>query len=318
MTKTIKPLISYYGGKQRIASWICQYIPKHTVYAEPFCGGAAVFFMKPFPKVKNNNHYREVLNDTNKAIVTLYKVASDKILREEFLYKLQCTPYSRSVHKEACNANTNKYKGYSELDIAVAFYININMSFAKNINGGWGTSVYGRNSAGTWANRIKNLPSILERLFGVHIEHDDALSVIKRWDSPQTFFYCDPPYVGSDQGHYKGYTEEDFKDLIGTLESIQGSFLLSHYHTPSIEIPSNWERFEKDTVCSSLARVGYDRNKKQDESSQNRKRTEVLYRKLASVEPRPEIKKLYATGAYDCFPAPGFEGSKDDNFPLFS
>lgn len=47
-------MISYYGGKQRLASKIIQYIPPHTVYVEPFCGGCAVMFKKGLPEIKNS------------------------------------------------------------------------------------------------------------------------------------------------------------------------------------------------------------------------------------------------------------------------
>lgn len=70
----MKPAFPYYGGKQRIASKITELIPKHTVYVEPFAGGAAVFFKKPWPDVSNTGHYREVLNDTNGDVVNFFRV----------------------------------------------------------------------------------------------------------------------------------------------------------------------------------------------------------------------------------------------------
>ena len=61
----MKPPISYYGGKQRMASKIIPLIPPHTVYVEPFAGGAAILFNKPWPSVTNRDHYREIINDTD-------------------------------------------------------------------------------------------------------------------------------------------------------------------------------------------------------------------------------------------------------------
>jgi DNA adenine methylase len=303
---SVRPLIGYYGGKQRIASWICQYIPKHTVYVEPFVGGAAVFFKKPKPKVTNTYSYREILNDKIDALMTLYEIASNEETSSEFYRTLSLIPYSRAIHDKVKTLDRNGYKNCSKLDIAVAFYINANMSFGAKINSGWKINVFSEVNPSTLNKKFKDLPKTLNRLRDVYLEKDNAINVIKRWDSPQTFFYCDPPYIGADQGHYSGYTKEDFEELINTLKNIKGSFLLSHYSTSDIEIPKDWEIFEKSTTCSAKARTGYDRSKKTDESDQNRKRTELLYRKLAS-EPREEIKKLYSTGNYDCFPGPGWE-----------
>ena len=42
----LKTPISYYGGKQKLATKIISLIPLHTLYCEPFLGGAAVFFAK--------------------------------------------------------------------------------------------------------------------------------------------------------------------------------------------------------------------------------------------------------------------------------
>ncbi|MEF9776588.1 DNA adenine methylase, partial [Escherichia coli] len=41
-----KPFLPWPGGKRRLAKHILPLFPEHTMYVEPFCGGAALFFMK--------------------------------------------------------------------------------------------------------------------------------------------------------------------------------------------------------------------------------------------------------------------------------
>lgn len=40
------PVIPWIGGKRRLAKEILPLFPEHTCYAEPFCGAAALYFMK--------------------------------------------------------------------------------------------------------------------------------------------------------------------------------------------------------------------------------------------------------------------------------
>lgn len=54
----MKTPISYYGGKQQLASKIVSLFPEHKIYCEPFTGGAAVFFAKPQSQA-------EIINDIN-------------------------------------------------------------------------------------------------------------------------------------------------------------------------------------------------------------------------------------------------------------
>ena len=293
----MKPAISYYGGKQRMCPKIVPLIPRHTVYVEPFAGGAAVFFAKPWPKVTNNNHYREVLNDKDQRIINFYQQLRDN--GQELCDKLALTLYSEAEHKRAKDLDCE-----DKLEAARRYYINSQQSFSNQLNRGWGRNVYNCNSAAAWANKVNKLPEYIDRMAGVHIACDDALKIIKRWDSPQTFFYCDPPYPGTNCGHYCGYTSADFQALVDTLNNAQGSFLLSNYDQPDASIPADWERLEFETTASSLGRVGYDRSKKMDESAQNRKRIEVVWRRFNRVPVREEIQKLYDTGAYDCFAQP--------------
>jgi DNA adenine methylase len=291
----VKPPISYYGGKQRMSSKIVPLIPKHTVYVEPFAGGAAVFFAKPWPMVTNTDHYREVINDHDERLINFYRVLQDD--GEELVRRLSLTLYSEAKHRRAKDLSI----GEDLVDAAVRYFVNVSQSFTNKINGGWGRGVASQNWAATWNERVVRLPQYLDRMASVHIACDDALKVIKDWDSPQTFFYCDPPYPGTECGSYKGYTVTDLQALVDTLDTCQGSFILSNYNQPGVVFPDGWERIEFKATSSALGRVCYDRSKKADESSQNRQRTEVVWRRMARVPVRPEIKALYDSGKFDCF-----------------
>lgn len=279
-----------------MASKIVPLIPQHTVYVEPFCGGAAILFAKPWPRVTNTTHYREVINDHDKRLINFYQQLRNN--GQKLVDALQLTPFSEHEHQIAKELHCE-----DKLEAARRYYVNVQQSFANQLNRGWQRSVYGCNQAAAWANKVDRLPDYLERMASVHMACDDALKIIKQFDSPQTFFYCDPPYPGTDCGSYKGYTLEHFEELVNTLDTCQGSFILSNYDQP-IEMPKDWERFEFETNASSKGRVGYDRSKKADESDQNRKRTEVVWRRFNKVPVREEIQKLYDSGAFDCFAKP--------------
>jgi DNA adenine methylase len=310
----MKPPISYYGGKQRMVPNILPLIPKHMVYVEPFAGGAAVFFAKPWPNVENTSHYREVLNDKDERLINFYRVLQTPEKREALIDRLNLTLYSEAEHAKA-----KDLKSGDEVQRAWAYFVNINTSFSNKLSGGWGRSLFGENHAASWGRRISRLSEYLERMSSVHIACDDALTVIRQWDSPQTFFYCDPPYPGTYCGHYGGYggyTVEDFQALVNTLNECQGSFILSNYEQAGQTIPDGWERFEFEATMSSKGRVGYERSKKADESHQNRQRTEVVWRRFNRVPVRDEIKRLYASGAFDCFASAPTTETND--LPLFA
>lgn len=64
----MKTPISYYGGKQTMLKHILPLIPKHSLYTEAFCGGAAVLFAKHPADC-------EIINDLNQGLVNFYLVA---------------------------------------------------------------------------------------------------------------------------------------------------------------------------------------------------------------------------------------------------
>ena len=53
------PIIPWLGGKRRLADRLIPLFPPHECYVELFCGGAALYFLRPVPAPC------EILNDVN-------------------------------------------------------------------------------------------------------------------------------------------------------------------------------------------------------------------------------------------------------------
>ena len=280
LTLIKKPLISYYGGKQRIASKIIPHLEAipHTVRAIPFAGGLGVETEWERPSVTNNDHYCVAINDTDEQLINLYRVARDQ--PDALHHKITGTPYSQSEHQLSIHIYKNP-TDYDDVTRAWAYFVNAQMSFANKLNGGWGTAVYGRNKPATWCNKLNRLSDVLKRFKDVYIGCEDALKFIERWDSPQTLFYLDPPYPSANQGHYDGYTLSDFKALCDLLDHIDGSYVLSNY-PQSVEPQSAQKRIEIKAHCSASGqgKVGKDRDKSKAATKDelgDRARTEVLW-----------------------------------------
>lgn len=250
---------------------IIESIP-HTVYVEPFCGGASILFAKPKKTVDNSHNYREVINDTSDFLINFYRVA--KLQPEKLIKLIQATLYSESDYKRAKLIYQN-LSDYTNLESAWACYLMCNHSFANTMGHGWAFSKYTRNAAVTFENKKRDLFSLCQRLDGVYISSQDALDCIDRWDCPDALFYCDPPYIGSYMGHYKGYSIEDYSRLCDRLSHIEGKYILSNY--PQDIAPSNYtQKLEFDAVQSAA-------KCEKGLANKDNKRTEVLWIKRESL-----------------------------------
>lgn len=214
----MKTPITYYGGKQKLVKHILTLIPEHSCYVEPFTGGGAVFFAKELAKVN-------VLNDTFDELVNFYRTFKEN--PEAVIKGLDALPYARRIHRQFLDKYRRKdYK--DNIEKAVVYYYLQEASFACNCGAGFRTSKV-MNEAAIFYNRKNRLSEAITKLRNTIIENLDAVEVIKKYDGKYTFFYIDPPYINNCQGHYKGYTEDDYKLLLDTLKQIQGKFILSSY-----------------------------------------------------------------------------------------
>ncbi|MDR1223269.1 MAG: DNA adenine methylase [Tannerella sp.] len=214
--------ITYYGGKQRIAPEIISMMPAHKIYVEPFFGGGAVFFRKQKAGI-------EVINDHDNSLINFYSCVQNRF--DELQHLISQTLYSEAMYyraKDIWNGRTEA----NDIEKAWAVWLITNGSYAGSMHGGWkwcngttgghtGTFIKGKREE--FAERLHR------RLDNVQISCRDALRVIHDRDTPETFFYLDPPYPGCVQQHYSGYTHENLEELLRILTAIKGKFILSNY-----------------------------------------------------------------------------------------
>lgn len=258
--------ITYYGGKQRIAPNIIAMMPSHKIYVEPFFGGGAVFFRKPKSGI-------EIINDHDNSLINFYLCVQNNF--DELQDLIKNTLHSEAMYYHAKDI-WNERTEATEIEKAWDVWLITNGSFAGSMHGGWkwcnGTS---GGHTGTFIKGKRNefTSDLRNRLDDVQISCRDALRVIQDRDSPETFFYLDPPYPGCFQSHYKGYTFENLEELLKLLESIKAKFILSNYHSELLSkyiTNNNWNYVEIE-VDMKVTNLGRGKRKKATQY-----RTEVL------------------------------------------
>lgn len=253
--KRLRPPLTYYGGKQTLAPIIVEMIPEHILYGEPFFGGGAVFFLKKPSKI-------EVINDTNAELMNFYRVAKTRF--NELNDMVQLSLISRNLHHHATIVYHNPDL-FDDVRRAWAIWVLCMMGFSAKLDGPFGFDKKdGSQSKRLMFKKQDFTEELMHRLEKVQIESADALYVIQSRDHEDAFFYCDPPYIGSNMGHYKGYTEEDFKALLEMLASLKGKFLLSSYPSPMLSefIQANsWNSMKKDITVTVNKKGGNPKTK---------------------------------------------------------
>ncbi|MGC9217080.1 DNA adenine methylase [Acidithiobacillus sp.] len=225
---TVRPPFPWLGGKGRLADQILARLPapsRDLAYIEPFFGGGAVFFARRPSGL-------EVINDANSEVVTFFRVLRDRT--DDLIRYLQNTPYSRELF-HAWRSMPNP-ASLPEIERAARFFFIARSSFAAESarkTPSWAFAKAYDNRARAFAAVVDSeLRTVRDRLRYALIEHDDAVAVIRRFDSPSAVFYCDPPYLQSTRrdGEYADeMTDTDHERLLETLLSCEGYVALSGY-----------------------------------------------------------------------------------------
>lgn len=178
-----KPVLAWMGGKRRLAQDIIPLFKPHKCYVEPFCGGAAIFFMKTPAPV-------EVINDINGDIVNLYRVIRNH--KDEFLRQFDGQLISREdflVFKQSPSP-----AGLTDIQRAARFYFLAKTAFGARITNpsfGTATTAPSRFNPRT-INR--DIEAAHKRLSRAYIESMDWFECAFRYAKPHSLIYMDPPY----------------------------------------------------------------------------------------------------------------------------
>lgn len=256
--------ITYYGGKQRIAGEILSMIPSHKIYCEPYFGGGAVFFRKPKAGI-------EVINDHDNNLINFYLCVQNHF--GELQRLIDNTLHSEAMYYYAKDIWNGRVE-VSDIEKAWAVWMITNGSFNGSMYGGWkwcnGTSgshsgIYLKNKRSEFTLKLR------DRLEHVQISCREAIQVIQGRDSVDTFFYLDPPYPGSNQQHYSGYTHKDFYELLQLLSVIKGKFILSNYWSQTLKYHVAKYKWNIKSIDVNIKIANLNKRNRREQTVQSRK-----------------------------------------------
>jgi DNA adenine methylase len=234
------------GGKSRLKKRIVQLFPKDyesMTYVEPFIGGGAVFFEK-------NPSTVEIVNDLDKHVYTIFKGLKK--------YGKSIGEINTSISKDTYTTIQNTHhKSLKKNTVR-------NILLSRN-------AFMGKTRANCYFNPnkstvIMDFTPYEDRLKDTIVLNTDALKVIKKYDSPTTLFYLDPPYEGTTTDLYK-HPVFDYDALAKLLKRIKGKFILSINDSDKIrelftdfniqEVQVNYGFFKKNNKKTELLITNY-------------------------------------------------------------
>jgi DNA adenine methylase len=235
----------WYGGKYSHLDWLLPLLPQCHHYCEPFAGSAAVLLNRlPSPI--------ETYNDLDGEVCNFFRVLREQ--KEKLVEAIGLTPFSREEFSIACELD----EALPPLERARRFYVRarqVRTGLAQTASVGRWANCKDTSRAGMsgvvsrWLGAVEELPEIGERLLRIQIENRPAVDVVRLYDSEETLFYCDPPYVHDTRGDSKAYghemTDRQHRALAETLNQAKGMVAFSNYDCELINKlypPTRWRK----------------------------------------------------------------------------
>jgi DNA adenine methylase len=233
------------GGKNTLVRRLLTLIPEHRIYVEPFAGTATLLFAK-------ERSYWELLNDTDGEILNFFRVSKHRPAELAELFEQEC------VHAGRFAELRDNPPPHDECQRALRFAYLVWFSFGSRQQ--HFLSLTAR-SAATYVMPTRRalfevralLKNVAHRLNRVLLEQRDFADCITRYDSAETFYYLDPPYVGTkgQDTSYPSLSMERHAELAAILSSVKGKWLLSYGDHP--EVRRLYRRFKIQAVSCATS-----------------------------------------------------------------
>lgn len=240
------PVLKYYGSKFRIADWIISHFPQHRHYVEPFGGAANVLLVKEPSRL-------ETYNDLDKGLVNFFRVLRQR--PDDLIRVINLTPWSRSEY-EFCLFEPDSQ---DPIENARRLYFRLWMCFQGTLKAHKGNFRRHKSGKRSVVSDVKteDLIAASKRLRLVQIENRDAFKLMSEFDSPDSLFYLDPPYVFSTRTTKKAYsfemTDDKHREFAELICGLKGFVVLSGYPSGLYEglfDQNGWRRVEKETMTT--------------------------------------------------------------------
>ena len=247
----------WYGGKFSHLDFLLPNLPDDAVhFCDVFGGSAAVLINRQPAPV-------ETYNDLDSELVNFFATLRHPEYGERLLKEIALTPFSREELALACTQKP----GLDDVERARRFYVKARQTRTglaqTSSKGRWAHCVLTSRSgmAGAvsrWLGAVEGLSPIIERLLRVQIDNAPALEVIRRYDTPDTLFYLDPPYVHEARGDKHAYhgemTDFEHTELARLLHKIKGRAAISGYQSDLYDyLYRDWTRIDApEKNCHSV------------------------------------------------------------------
>lgn len=216
----VKPVAPYLGGKRNLAKRLVEIIDQtpHRTYAEPFIGMGGVFLRR---RMKPRS---EVINDWSQDVATFFRV-----LQRHYMAFLEMLKFQLTVRAEFERLLRVDPSTLTDMERAARFLYLQRTAFGGKVTGrSFGVSLDGRGARFDVTRLQPLLEDLHTRLAGVVIERLPYSDFVRRYDTPDTLFFLDPPYWGCETDYGEGmFSEADFEALRTLLEGVQGRFILT-------------------------------------------------------------------------------------------
>jgi DNA adenine methylase len=256
------PPAKFHGGKRYLTRRILALMPRHINFIEPFVGGGQLLFARnPMDPAfwwtdANGRQWKgvnEVVGDIDGDIANFYSTLRDPQTFPEFFRRASLTTFDEKTWKDS--RATLSGDGGDRITRAWAFFTCCRLSLAGRMDAFTGmTKVRLRGGRGNEVNAflkaVEGLPEVHARLRDVQVLHRDAIQVLRKYDVPGSFAYCDPTYDPRTRTAKQVYRHEmtvaQHQDLLNVLLGLRHmKAIVSGYTSPMYDDAlAGWRREE--------------------------------------------------------------------------